>query len=287
MRRARAALGVITLALTGALAGLAPSHAITGSYQVDDEHAYVALLVFYTEPSEPDADPYSHRCTGSLLEDKVTIVTAGHCTQGVESGRAYFETSPFPDYDPNAFEGWGGDPTTGYPYDGGHEFSGAANFGFGAGSLPDTGDLGVVVLEKPLLTLDSYAQLPEPGAVDAYTASSARKDDVRFTLSGYGVSQVKPRVLVGKRLTAESQLINDGAPITEYNLKTSANGSQGKGGSCVGDSGGPVLQKGTDIVLAVVSFGRNDNCTGVEYSYRVDRQDTLTWIRKDDRVDAG
>ena len=116
MRRALAALGVTTLALTGSVAGLAPSQAITGNYQVDEEHTYVALLVFYTEPSEPDGDPYSHRCTGSLLEDKVTIVTAGHCTQGVESGRAYFETSPFPNYSNEAFGGWGGDPTTGYPY---------------------------------------------------------------------------------------------------------------------------------------------------------------------------
>lgn len=286
MRRALAALGVTTLALTGSVAGLAPSQAITGNYTVDDERGYVALLVFFTDPVEPGADPYSHRCTGSLLEDRVTIVTAGHCTQGVESGRAYFETSPFPNYDPTLNNGWGGDPTTGYPYDGGHEFSGAANFGFGSGSLPDTGDLGAVVLKEPL-ELDRYAELPPPDAVDTYAASSGQKDDVRFTLSGYGVSQVKPRVLVGQRLTAESQLVNDNAPITEYHLKTSANGSQGKGGSCVGDSGGPVLQKGTDVVLAVVSFGRNDNCTGVEYSYRIDREDTLGWITDVDRTDAG
>lgn len=287
MRRALAAIGVTTLALTGALAGLAPSQAITGTYTVDDEREYVALLVFYSDPVEPGADPYSHRCTGSLLEDGVTIVTAGHCTQGVERGRAYFETSPFPNYDPAAYGGRGGDPTTGYPYEQGVEFRSAANYGFGSGSLPDTGDLGVVVLNEPLLTLDRYAQLPQPGAVDAYTASSSKKAAVRFTLSGYGVSQVKPRVLVGQRLTAQSQLVSDSAPITEFNLKTSANGSQGKGGSCVGDSGGPVLQQGTDIVLAVVSFGRNDNCTGVEYSYRIDRDDTLDWIRDVDRIDAG
>ena len=38
MRRALAALGVTTLALTGAVAGLAPSQAITGTYSVDDDH---------------------------------------------------------------------------------------------------------------------------------------------------------------------------------------------------------------------------------------------------------
>ena len=51
MRRALAALGVTTLALTGSVAGLAPSQAITGTYTVDDERGYVALLVFSTDPS--------------------------------------------------------------------------------------------------------------------------------------------------------------------------------------------------------------------------------------------
>ncbi len=285
MRRTPAVLTALGLTALS-LAGPVPSQAITGSYTVDDEHTYVALLVFTTEPAEPGGDPYSHRCTGSLLGDGVTVVTAGHCTQGVDQGRAYFQTSPFPAYDPDAFGGWGGDPTTGYPYAGGVEFRSAANFGFGTGGLPDTGDLGVVVLEEPV-TLDRYAELPEVGAVDAYTAGSSAKRAVDFTLSGYGVSQVKPRVLVGQRLTARSQLVNDNAPVTEYHLKTSSNASQGKGGSCVGDSGGPVLAEGTDVLLAVVSFGRNDNCRGVEYSYRVDRGETLAWIGDAGRADAG
>lgn len=286
MRRALAVLGVTVLALTAAAVGPGPAQAITGNAAVDDERGYVALLVFYTEPAQPDGDPYSHRCTGSLLADGVTVVTAGHCTQGVETGRAYFQTSPFPDYDPDAFGGWGGDTTTGYPYQGGVPFSGAANLGFGSRGLPDTGDLGVVVLDEPL-TLPRYAELPAAGAVDAYTSATSQKRDVRFTLSGYGVSQVKPRVLLGQRLSATSQLVSDDASVTGFNLKTSANASQGKGGSCVGDSGGPVLAEGTDVLLAVVSFARNDNCRGVEYSYRVDRPETLSWIADPDRADAG
>ena len=285
MRRPSAVLPALGLA-TRTLAGPAPSQAITGNATVDDEHTYVALLVFDTEPAEPGGDPYSHRCTGSLLADRVTVVTAGHCTQGVDEGRAYFQTSPFPEYDPDAFGGWGGDPTTGYPYEGGVAFHDAANLGFGSRGLPDTGDLGVVVLDEPV-TLERYAELPEVGAVDAYTSGSSAKRAVDFTLSGYGVSQVKPRVLVGQRLTARSQLVTDGSPVTDYHLKTSSNAAQGKGGSCVGDSGGPVLAEGTDVLLAVVSFGRNDNCRGVEYSYRVDRDETLAWIGDHGRTDAG
>jgi secreted trypsin-like serine protease len=75
--------------------------------------------------------------------------------------------------------------------------------------------------------------------------------------------------------------------VTEFNLKTTANPSQGKGGSCNGDSGGPVLVEGTNIIAAVVSFGMNPQCKGQDYSYRLDRTPVLNWINDPNRVDAG
>ena len=45
---------------------------------------------------------------------------------------------------------------------------------------------------------------------------------------------------------ANAYLVNDQAPITVYNLKTTANPAQGKGGTCNGDSGGPILFPGTN-----------------------------------------
>ena len=49
-------------------------------------------------------------------------------------------------------------------------------------------------------------------------------------------------------------------------------------GSCFGDSGGPDLLGGTNIVLAENSFLNNDVCAGNTYSYRIDTQPALTWI---------
>ena len=125
--------------------------AITGNFEDDFVHDYVGLIVFYTDddPVSATHDPFSHRCTGTLISPTV-MVTAGHCTTGVDFGRVYFQQSTSPDYDDDAFFGFGGDPNTGYPYEGGVTFSRADNFGFDGVSFPDTKDLGVVVLDQPI-----------------------------------------------------------------------------------------------------------------------------------------
>ena len=77
------------------------------------------------------------------------MVTAGHCTEGVDSGRVYFQQSVAPNYDPTAFGGLGGDPTTGYPYLNGVTFSRADNYGFhDFAGFRTTHDVGVVVLDR-------------------------------------------------------------------------------------------------------------------------------------------
>ncbi len=59
---------------------------------------------------------------------------------------------------------------------------------------------------------------------------------------------------------------------------SSANQGQGKGGTAFGDSGGPVLLGGTNTVLAVTSFGTNNNCAGNGYYYRINRTEILNRI---------
>ena len=107
---------LVLAALGAAVAALAGSAgAITGNYTDDFVHDNVGLLVFYTPNTPAGEDPFSHRCSGTLISPTV-MVTAGHCTTGVDEGRVYFQQSVAPNYDPNAFGGRGGDPTTGYPY---------------------------------------------------------------------------------------------------------------------------------------------------------------------------
>jgi hypothetical protein len=275
-----AALAVALVSFVGS------AGAITGNYQDDFVHDNVGLLVFYTPNTPAGQDPFSHRCSGTLISATV-MVTAGHCTDGVDSGRVYFAQSAAPNYDPNAFGGFGGDPTTGYPYLNGVTFHRADDYGFdNFADFPQTRDVGVVVLDAPVTPANGFGILPAPGAIDAYASGS--KKAARFTVSGYGLSDQDPvPVSFRKRLMAESYLVNNEAPITEFNLKTTANASQGKGGTCNGDSGGPVFFKGTNVIAAVTSFGMNGQCKGLDFSYRLDRAPVLAWINDPNRADQG
>ncbi|MDQ3066904.1 MAG: S1 family peptidase [Actinomycetota bacterium] len=252
--------------------------AITGNYQKDFEHDFVGLLVVYDASGE-----FAGRCSGSLISPTV-FVTAGHCTTGSDEARIYFQQDAGVNYDPAT----GVDPITGYPETGGYTGT-PYNFGFdGFASFPNTRDAGVVILDGAGYTPPSgkFGVLPQLGAVDAYAAQ--KKQDARFTVSGYGLSDKDPVIVsFRERLRAESYLVNNQAPITEFNLKTTANPSQDKGGTCNGDSGGPVFFRGTNVIAAVTSFGFNGQCKGLDFSYRLDRAPVLAWINDPNRVDAG
>lgn len=279
------AAAVMALSILGA----EPAGAITGNYEKDFVHDYVALLVFHhIAPDSETGDTFDHRCSGTLISPTV-LVTAGHCTAGFDRGRAYFEQAVAPNYDPNAYGGLGGDVTTGYPYENGVTFSRADNYRFDGSGLPDTGDVGVVVLDTPYTPPSGlFGALPARGAVDVYAASTRSKQNVRFLSSGYGLSDYTPRIVsFRERLMASGYLVENTTGLTEYNLKTTANPAQGKGGSCSGDSGGPVFFDGTRVIAAVVSFGMNHVCVGLDFSYRLDRAEVLAWILDPGRVDAG
>ncbi len=73
--------------------------------------------------------------------------------------------------------------------------------------------------------------------------------------------------------------MNSGLWTDGFNLQTQGNGD-GRGGTCSGDSGGPVFLGGPDsnLIVAVTSFGLNALCRGTDFSYRVDRAEVLDWI---------
>jgi V8-like Glu-specific endopeptidase len=247
-----------------------PAAAITNGHPDGSKHPYVGLVVFYVWNSTHQLEA-QWRCSGSLISSTV-FVTAGHCTFGADSARIWFT----PDYLPY-------DPAHGYPYYG-YNASGTPITmpGYRSEPLPglpgfDYHDVGVVILDQPY-QLISYAQLPSKGLVDTLPMKT------EVTVVGYGVQQ-KARISgppydrwYGRtRMFAPSQIIQSNDVLSSEYVKLTENPGQGKGGTCFGDSGGPVLYKGSTI-LAVTSFGSNSNCAGVGYYNRIDTNDALAFI---------
>lgn len=252
----------------------APVHAITGNFVDDFEHPYVGLVVFYDQNGE-----FSHRCSGSLLSPRV-FLTAGHCVEGVSSARVYFQQGAGANFDPAL----GIDPVTGYPE---ACFTSPCttsdelhNFGYPAG-FPNTKDVGLVILDQPI-NLPEYGALAEAGSLNVFTNKKGQQN-LTLTPSGYGLTYTNPSQTVSfrERLMTTSKLQNLTSALTDgFNLQSSNNVGIG-GGTCFGDSGGPIFY-GTSrshTIVGVTSFGLSSNvCAGVDFAFRTDQTAVIDFI---------
>ncbi|HET7514053.1 MAG TPA: trypsin-like serine protease [Gaiella sp.] len=282
MRRVLLALSAVVAAM--ALAG--PASAISGDFVRDNEHPFVGLVVFYDANGD-----FVWRCTGSLLTPTV-FLTAGHCADtvgGAVTARVYFQQDAGVNYDPTTQV----DPVSGYPESCANGTLGVTcatsdqlyNFDFsGSLTVPDTHDVGLVILDQPIM-LDEYGVLAEANSLDQLATQRGRQD-LTFTVSGYGLTYKqqehngKPNVSFRERLMALSQLVNLRSGLNAgFNLQTVGNGT-GQGGTCNGDSGGPVFYGGyeSNTVVGVTSFGLNNLCRGTDFAFRTDQPAVIEWI---------
>jgi len=87
-------------------------------------------------------------------------------------------------------------------------------------------------------------------------------------------------------LKATSTLVNLRSALTDgYNLHTTNNPGKGNGrgnasgGTCFGDSGGPVFHPAnSNQVVGITSFGLNQNCKGADFAFRTDVNGVSSWI---------
>jgi hypothetical protein len=248
--------------------------AITGNFVEDFEHPFVGLAVFYD-----DTGAFSHRCSGALLSPRV-FLTAGHCVEGVTTARVYFQQDAGANFDAALDI----DPVSGYPETCLTQPCTTSdelyNYGYPAG-FPNTKDVGLIILDEPI-ALREYGTLAAAGSLDALATRRGRQSTT-FTVSGYGLTYTNPAITISfrERLMATSQLVNLRSALTGgFNLQTSNNPGTG-GGTCFGDSGGPVFYgaSASNIIVGVTSFGLSANiCAGVDFAYRTDQQDVIDWI---------
>jgi hypothetical protein len=290
----------------------APAQAIVNGVPDEGAHPFVGQLFFYV-PDANDSrfdDPGAwYSCSGTLV-DPTTVITAGHCTYGV--GLDGESTTEVP-VDEDLPLGSGGNDVwisfeeepdfgfaTEYPSSGFVPDGNADRYDTWSDELDSSDewhratayshpkyedrsfymyDAGVLKLHEAL-EMDEYGELPEQGMLDAY----AKGPKSLFTAVGYGLEGARPWGVVGgdTRRKADMMLIGIkgvyGLPDGVAAKFSSNNGKPHQGGTCFGDSGGPIFLKGKNTVVAVTSFGMDPNCASGGGGYRLDQADDLEWF---------
>jgi hypothetical protein len=268
---------VVVLTLLAAVGLQAPAMASTGGTPDGNTHPNVAVIVFY------DADG-RFRCSATLVSPTV-LITAAHCTSGdvgkvlvsFDSVIAEAPPSPFP-VAANPAEGYTAAELASAGY-----LSGVAHTHPNYSDFTDVrnwNDVGVVVLDEPVTDI-------EPATIAGLnTLSAIRQADLTktlFTAVGYGTEVRKADSGPQKPTPMSYPLLRryvdmPGQKLTDQILQTNGNDKDpfGTGGTCFGDSGGPVFLNGE--IVAVTSYGYTSNCRYLGGYQRVDISVAQNWL---------
>lgn len=238
------------LAAATALAALAgTASALVGAAPDGSAHPYVGMAIWF-----PDGNPADgfELCSGSLLSPTV-FVTAAHCFP--TGAQVVVDTSEqaLADLHASLANGTPGvatdDPSFQY---------------VGNGLKSDRSDVAVVQLAHPIAA-PRYAVLP-PVGYDGTLPNNQAIDNV-----GYGVQDASSQTGFGVRQLAHQRVVGNATSKDGF-LKISS------GTTCFGDSGGPNLQAGTDVVLAVNGYGASATCNATSYSQRLDTAEAHAFV---------
>lgn len=259
----RAVAAVLALALLATLA--LPAWAITNGVPDDGEHPNVGALLHVRRTVDGTTGEMTttirRDCSGALIDDQ-TFLTAAHCV-------AFLETAPNP---PELYVTFEESPPYGDPgqmADLMIEVTAVRHAGFSPESDDgDWRDLALLELAEPPGM--EPVQLVLPHSLDELTRR--QRDALVFTSVGYGVARTtdngEPTIIrQAVRYQADGSFLSK----TRNWLTLSQNAAHDDGGTCFGDSGGPVFTTiaGQYVVTSVTSTG-DAVCQATNKTYRVD-----------------
>jgi len=252
-----AGLVVVATVAVGVLA--ASAFAVVNGSPDNNRHPYVGMAIWF-----PTGNPAGgfELCSGSLVSATV-FVTAAHCFP--EGAHVIVDTQEdaFADlHQPGFGSAWPGVA---------HPDPNWTSLGNGL-SQSDRNDISVVKLLGPGLPQpgNRYAMLPARGYDDTLPNNQP------VEIVGYGIQTQEP-LTFGSRFDAPAKIVPGGGATGDEFLKISSSPGQG-GATCNGDSGGPDLQAGTDLMLSISSYGASATCKAVAYSQRMDTPEALRFV---------
>jgi hypothetical protein len=269
-----ALLPVLMLALG---ISMSPAQASTGGTPDGNTHPNVGLILFYDGTGR-------FRCSATLVSPTV-LLTAAHCTDGTVGKTLVTFDSVIAEQPPNPFP-VAADPSVGFTED---EIAAAGYLSGTAFTHPEYSnftdldnwnDVGVIVLDEPVTGI-APATISDLGRLDQISTSQLRR--TLFTAVGYGTEVRKPESGPQKPQPMTYPLIRryvdmPGQKVTPQILQTNGNEKDpfGTGGTCFGDSGGPVFLGGE--IVAVTSYGYTANCRYLGGYQRVDIAVVQDWL---------
>ena len=263
--------GLLTLALPGQALAIQG-----GESDVDNVFSNVAILRFIDSDGTYPEDRW--RCTGTLVAPTI-IITAAHCTEAPVDTVYYSFDWQGPLGEPDAKPGIPADlaDDPGWTL-GGTNADGSQNIftdpdWSGDLQLQSLDDIGIIVLDEPVTGI-------EPAEIAPINYLDGTPRGTLFTVAGYGVRYGKPESGPQKPIdTADRERRFTVAPLSNLTsdtimLATNPKDKRGGGGTCFGDSGGPVFLNG--YLVGVTSWGTSQFCTAGQAGYqRLDTEDAF------------